>query len=137
MDWRFFKISIVVLLVNLSVGRVAAQISPGDLAAPHSHLEGLSNCTQCHVIGNKVTNEKCINCHTEVQQRMTAGKGYHNSSEVKGKQCTVCHNDHHGRNFQLVRFDTTKFDHKLTGYPLSVPHAKKKCIDCHTPRFIT
>jgi hypothetical protein len=137
MDGKFFKISLVVLLINLSFARMTAQISPGDLAGPHSHLEGLSNCTQCHVLGNKVTNEKCLNCHTEVQQRMTSGKGYHTSAEVTGKQCITCHNDHHGKNFQLIRFDTTKFDHNLTGYNLSVPHSRKKCIDCHAPKFIT
>jgi hypothetical protein len=63
-------------------------------------------------------------------------KGYHVSSEVKGKECTVCHSDHHGRNFQMIRFDIAKFDHNNTGYSLSVPHAKKKCEDCHNIKFI-
>jgi hypothetical protein len=131
------NITIVILVGMVSVFKVSGQISPGDLSTPHTHLEGISNCTQCHVLGNKVTNEKCMNCHSEVQQRISAQKGYHSSAEVKGKECTVCHNDHHGKNFQLIRFDTVKFDHKLSGYSLSVPHAKKKCVDCHSSKFIT
>jgi hypothetical protein len=131
------KISGIILIVMLSFFRVTAQISPGDLASPHSHLEGISNCTQCHVLGNKVSNEKCLICHTEIQQRITDQKGYHSSVDVKGKQCVGCHNDHHGKNFQLIRLDTAKFDHNLTGYSLSIPHSKKSCKDCHNTKSIT
>jgi hypothetical protein len=97
----------------------------------------MSNCTQCHVLGNKVSNEKCLICHKEIQQRINLQKGYHSSAEIKGKQCITCHNEHHGKNFQLIRLDTAKFDHSLTGYTLSVPHAKKGCKDCHVTKFIT
>jgi nitrate/TMAO reductase-like tetraheme cytochrome c subunit len=124
------------LLLWLSVLKLAAQLSPGDLANPHAHLEGLSNCTQCHVLGNKISDEKCLACHTEIQQRITLQKGYHVSAEVKGKNCIVCHSDHHGKNFQMIRFDVEKFDHNLTGYPLSASHAKKECKDCHAVKFI-
>jgi predicted CXXCH cytochrome family protein len=131
------KISGLVLLMFLSFMKVAAQISPGDLSNPHSHLEGISNCTQCHVLGSKVSNDRCLNCHSEIQNRIGIQKGYHVSAGVRGKQCTVCHNDHHGKNFQLIRLDTAKFDHTLTGYSLSVPHAKKGCNDCHDTKFIS
>jgi hypothetical protein len=125
---------ILLLWIPLSL---LAQLSPGDLANPHSHLEGISNCTQCHILGNKVTGEKCLACHSEIKDRITIQKGYHTSSDVKGKECTVCHSDHHGKNFQLIRFDITKFDHNLTGFTLSAPHAKKQCVDCHSVKFIT
>src|SRR5512139_2822916 len=88
-----------------------AQISPGDLAQPHSALEGMSNCTQCHTLGAKVSNEKCLTCHTEIKERVDANKGYHSSSEVKAKSCVACHNDHHGRTFEIIRFDKQNFDH--------------------------
>ncbi len=125
------------MIVWLSVLKVTAQISPGDLSIFHSYLEGLSNCTKCHVLGNKVSNEKCLICHLEIQQRVSLQKGYHASSEVKGKDCTTCHNDHHGKNFQLIRFDVEKFNHNLTGYTLSAPHSKKECKDCHDTKFIS
>jgi hypothetical protein len=131
------KIFSTLILIWLSVLNLTAQLSPGDLSGPHAHLEGLSNCTQCHVLGNKISDEKCLVCHTEIRERIAQQKGYHASSDVKGKLCIVCHSDHHGKNFQLVRLDVEKFDHKLTGYDLTVPHAKKSCADCHNTKFIT
>ncbi len=113
------------------------QISPGELSEPHSHLSGLSNCTQCHVLGNKVSGEKCLACHTEISSRITNQKGYHSSSDVKGKQCSECHSEHNGKNFRLVRLDPATFDHNLTGYALSVPHGKQDCRTCHASKNIT
>lgn len=113
-----------------------AQISPGELSKAHASLEGVSNCTKCHVVGNKVTREKCLECHKDIQANITANKGYHASSDVSGKQCAVCHNEHHGRNFQVSRFDKKTFVHAKTGFELKGAHAKKDCKDCHKPAFI-
>lgn len=114
-----------------------AQLSPGDLSLSHANLEGISNCTQCHVLGNKVSDDKCLACHTEVKERISASRGYHSSAEVKSKNCFKCHSEHNGKNFQPVKIDIQKFDHKLTGFTLSVPHSKKQCVDCHAARFIS
>jgi hypothetical protein len=130
------KIFCVVILMLLSFYKLTAQLSPGDLAGPHAHLEGISNCTQCHILGNKVSNEKCLGCHNEIKERITLKKGYHISADVNGKQCIACHSDHNGKNFQLIRLDIAKFDHNLTGYSLSVPHSKKECKDCHNTKYI-
>jgi nitrate/TMAO reductase-like tetraheme cytochrome c subunit len=113
------------------------QISPGPLAAVHAKLEGMSNCTQCHEIGNKVTNAKCLACHTELKTRIDQGKGYHSSQDIRAKKCVECHNDHHGVNFQILRFDKDKFNHNLTGFPLVGSHSKRTCKDCHKPEFIS
>ncbi len=48
----------------------------------------------------------------------------------------MCHSEHNGKNFQLIRFDPAKFDHKLTGYRLSVPHARQECKVCHVLKNI-
>lgn len=112
------------------------QLSPGDLSEPHSHLAGLSNCTQCHVMGNKVSGEKCLACHTEISSRINNRKGYHSSAEVTGKQCSECHSEHNGKNFRLVRLDKAAFNHKLTGYELSMPHSKQECSACHASKYI-
>jgi nitrate/TMAO reductase-like tetraheme cytochrome c subunit len=114
-----------------------AQISPGDLSKDHESLEGISNCTKCHIIGNKITGEKCLDCHTEIKERILAGKGYHSSSVVKAKQCIECHSDHHGKNFQLVRMNTGEFDHSLAGFTLSTPHSRLQCQECHNAKFTT
>jgi hypothetical protein len=124
----------VVFILSLLQGN--AQLSPGTLSKAHSHLEGLSNCTKCHVLGEKVSNDRCLACHTEIQSRVGQNHGYHASPAIKGKPCAGCHSDHHGLNFQLIRFDRSKFDHGLTGFTLDGAHLKKSCDDCHKPTLI-
>lgn len=131
---RAFIIVVLNLLVYSSVS--FAQISPGDLVNAHAHLEGMSNCTKCHVLGSKVTNEKCLDCHLEIKTRIEQNKGYHASTEVKGKECAKCHNDHHGREFEIIRFKTDTFNHQLSGYELLGKHQKTLCKDCHRNEFI-
>ena len=114
-----------------------AQISPGDLAAAHANLEGLSNCTKCHTLGDKVANAKCLDCHKELNTRIDTGKGFHVSAEVRGQDCFKCHSEHHGRNFEMVRFDITRFDHTRTGYTLTGAHKRLECAECHKGEFIT
>ncbi len=132
------KLIVSILVFSLLAGYQAlAQISPGDLAQVHASLEGISNCTKCHTLGAKVSNEKCLQCHTELKARTDIGKGYHSSVQVKGKQCITCHNDHHGREFKILKFNKETFDHSLTGYRLLGAHSKKQCTDCHKTAFIT
>ncbi|MDR3653157.1 MAG: cytochrome C [Paludibacter sp.] len=128
---------LLIFALNLvGLFQVSAQISPGDLSNAHAFLEGVSNCTKCHAVGNKVTNDKCLACHQIIQTNIKEKKGYHASVEVAGKQCVTCHNDHHGRNFQLIKFDKNKFNHNLAGFALKGVHAKKECNACHKPAFI-
>jgi len=129
--------SLLTLCVVLFAGyNLSAQISPGDLANVHAYLEGVSNCTKCHDVGNKVTREKCLACHDDIKQNIINKKGYHASAEVKGKACVVCHNDHHGRNFKIIRFDKKTFKHSKAGFDLKGAHAKQECKACHKPAFI-
>lgn len=111
--------------------RIFAQISPGDLSKAHAELEGISNCTKCHEVGNKVTRAKCLECHTEIKKNIAAGKGYHASADVKGKNCASCHSDHHGRNFNMIKFDKKTFNHAKTGFALKGVHARQECEACH------
>ena len=118
------------------ITNAAAQLSPGDLAQSHAHLEGISNCTQCHELGQKVANSKCLDCHKEIKSLLDERAGFHYSSEVRGKNCASCHSDHHGRKFDMVRFDEVNFNHNLTGYELTGAHKKVDCRECHKPDFI-
>ncbi len=113
------------------------QLSPGELSAVHSHLEGLSNCTRCHDLGKKVSKAKCLECHKEIRERVQASTGYHASLVVKNKECHECHSDHNGRKFQMIRIDTLRFNHRHTGYPLEGGHNKISCRSCHKALFIT
>jgi hypothetical protein len=131
------KLLLSVLMAFFLLGfNVSAQISPGDLSKAHAHLEGVSNCTQCHSVGNKVTREKCLACHKEIKANIIAKRGYHASVDVNGKECKVCHNEHHGRNFQFIKFDKNTFDHRKAGFELKGAHSKQDCKACHKADFI-
>ncbi len=108
-----------------------AQISPGQLSQAHANIEGISNCTQCHILGEKVSNLKCLTCHLEIQSLLNQNRGYHSSDEVRNQDCFACHSDHHGRKFDMVRFDEGQFDHNLTGYTLEGQHDQTECKSCH------
>jgi hypothetical protein len=122
------------LLVLLALAACAtAQISPGKLSHFHESLEGLTNCTKCHVLGQEVANEKCLDCHEVIQSHMTAGRGYHASSEVKGAKCRSCHSEHAGREFELIDWPKGQqnFDHATTGFALEGAHRGRECRACH------
>lgn len=114
-----------------------AQISPGELSNAHKSLEGMSNCTKCHVLGEKVNNSKCLDCHKAVQNLISSGRGYHSSSSVKGQNCWSCHGEHYGRGFKLINFDENKFDHNKAGYTLEGSHKDLDCSKCHQAKFIS
>ncbi|MDX1685028.1 MAG: hypothetical protein R3275_07315 [Saprospiraceae bacterium] len=132
-DSILYHSKLLVLLLGLIPCALSSQISPGDLSAAHEHLEGLSNCTLCHTLGDKVSNQKCLDCHHFLNDRVSAGLGYHASVEVRGKDCFSCHSEHHGRGFDMIRFDKEKFDHSLTGYQLQGAHKQVDCRQCHKP----
>lgn len=129
-------ISIFFFLLVVIGCNLTTPISPGELSNAHANLEGTQNCTQCHVLGKWVTDGKCLECHQEISTMIDNNKGYHSSDEVSSKKCFDCHNEHHGRNFEIVRFDTTKFDHQLTGYILEDKHSEASCKSCHQSSHI-
>lgn len=126
-----------VMMITMTVfGNLHAQLSPGDLTKYHAHLEGVMNCTKCHDLGDKVSNAKCLDCHKELKVRIDQRKGYHVSSDVAGKDCFACHSEHHGRTFEIVRFDEDAFNHAKTGYTLTGEHLRQDCNACHTDEHI-
>lgn len=110
-----------------------SQISPGELTTAHSDLEGMSKCTLCHDLGEKVSNTKCLDCHENIQNLINQKRGYHSSSEVIKEDCFKCHSEHHGRKFEMIRFDVDNFDHNLAGYELKGQHEVIDCNKCHVP----
>jgi hypothetical protein len=118
-------------------GVMYGQISPGDLSKAHEHLEGISNCTQCHILNEKeVPNSKCLACHKEIGNLIGEKRGYHSSSEVAEKACVSCHNEHHGKDFRIINFEEKKFDHNLTSFVLEGVHSTLNCTQCHTKDHI-
>lgn len=140
MHFRRFVYTIL-FIPTISFGEVsfiAAQISPGELAHSHAHLEGITNCTNCHELGQKISSQKCLDCHTLIQSRISQNKGYHASKAVRNRTCIECHKDHLGRDFQMVEWESgkEKFNHDLTGYVLEGKHKGLKCESCHKPARI-
>ena len=130
------KILVFGILV-LSITSVSAQLSPGDLALPHEHLEGLENCTKCHEIGEKLSKYKCLACHTLLRERLEAGQGLHARAEYN--ECIDCHSDHQGKKFNLIwwKEGQQNFDHSKTGYSLQGKHQNQDCKKCHNSDNIT
>jgi hypothetical protein len=103
------------------------QISPGDLTNAHADLEGMSNCTQCHDLGNKVTDKKCL---------VNNKQGLHGQTDVIKQDCFQCHSEHHGRKFDMIHLNEDTFDHLTTGYELEGGHKEVDCGKCHVSENI-
>lgn len=112
--------------------RLSAQlISPGRLTEAHADLEGIRNCGKCHELGRRgIANDRCLTCHTPLQRRLASKAGLHASFEEPS--CNDCHKEHAGRDLDIVRFDTTGFDHQQTGFELRGAHRQTACRTCHT-----
>ena len=140
MAWTFSKSRLLpVMLWLFLVPTAFAQLSPGDLASAHEQLEGISNCTKCHELGEGPSADKCMACHTLIKDRLEARKGYHHVAvTVNDMACFDCHNDHAGREFELVHWPDGQddFDHAAIGFPLVGKHAPLPCRDCHNPALI-
>ncbi len=123
-----------ILAFTLLGNALHAQISPGELSRAHADLEGMSHCTACHSMAKAVSNEKCLQCHTQVQARMAARKGLH--ALYQGRQCVECHKEHHGKNFPVVKFDVKSFNHSTVGFALQGGHLKLQCQQCHKRDYV-
>ncbi len=119
------------MILFVIAGDLYAQISPGELAAAHSELEGMSNCVKCHVLGKSLDNLKCLKCHRKIEELINIKHGYHANPKVANKNCWKCHGDHFGRNFKIIKFDENKFKHSEAGYELKGKHKNLKCNKCH------
>lgn len=119
-------------VIPLSSSAYGQLISPGRLAGAHSDLEGITNCTSCHELGQRsAANNLCLDCHTPLKSRIEALEGFH--STVVEENCADCHKEHFGVDFVLVRLDTLQFDHNDTGFELRGSHETASCRGCHQP----
>ncbi len=127
---------IVCLAAALGATPTRAQLlSPGPLVEAHEALEGVLNCTQCHQLRQRgVATAKCLACHAPLRARIDRGRGTHARIDVS--DCGSCHKDHAGRNADIVRFDSTTFQHADAGYLLEGSHAELDCSSCHTSERI-
>jgi hypothetical protein len=128
---------LVALCAALSAGRAARAdvFSPGELARGHKALEGIANCTKCHVAGQQLSGERCLECHGELKERMARGRGFHGRLPAAERNaCQTCHHEHQGRDFALVDWGkggSKAFDHARTGFELRGKHRRAECSRCH------
>jgi hypothetical protein len=128
------------VLSLLAAAAHADVFSPGDLAKPHSNLEGMSNCTRCHPAGEQLSQQLCLDCHSELKPEIGATRGYHGRIPTEKRDCEQCHHEHQGKEFKLVDWGKEgmkAFDHGKTGWPLVGKHQPVACLTCHEKRFIT
>jgi hypothetical protein len=131
----------LLVLAGLWTAPARAQISPGPLSRAHQSLSGALNCTKCHDLGAGGAQLKCLECHTEIRQRVAQGRGMHAvwlGQNPTGKDCARCHSEHNGADFPLIRWEPSReaMDHSKTGFALDGHHAKVQCADCHNSRNI-
>jgi len=128
------------LAALLCGGARADLFSPGELSRAHQGLEGIKNCTQCHVAGKQLSASSCLSCHVELKDRVAQGLGFHGKLEEEQKnKCESCHQEHQGRDFKLVDWGSkgkANFDHARTGFALFGKHAQAQCSSCHDARLI-
>ena len=65
----------IMFLTLVTYNNLNAQVSPGKLSEAHSDLEGIANCTKCHILGDDVSNDKCLDCHRIVRNLIAEKKG--------------------------------------------------------------
>ena len=119
------------LMLYPSAGH-AQLISPGKLSKAHSFLNGISNCVQCHEIRNpSISVDLCLDCHVPVDSTMAQMRGVHGQPAVIDQNCSNCHQEHFGEEFDVLRFDSVGFDHDITGFALTGAHEDAVCQDCH------
>lgn len=118
-----------------------AQISPGPLSRAHQQWEGPTRCGACHVFGFGARRFRCLDCHSEIAQRLEQNRGYH-ATLMRGSKnsadCVRCHAEHYGRQLDIVKWEGRRedFDHAKTGYVLEGKHRRLACPQCHQPRLI-
>lgn len=103
-------------------------VSPGELARDHEDLDKITRCTSCHEPGAGVTAARCLACHETVQEQIDTRRGFHANRD---EDCQGCHDDHRGRDFQLVQMHKDSFEHQGVGFALRGKHAQIECRDCH------
>lgn len=135
LTYYVLRFTLLCLALGLATSTQAQLISPGKLARAHADLEGIRNCTSCHSLGEQgIDNQKCLTCHTPLQNRVRAGQGFH--ARVSDQNCADCHKEHFGADFELVRLNEREFNHNRTGFRLTGAHTNVDCRSCHQPEFI-
>ncbi len=107
---------------------IESVLSPGKLIQGHAKWD--EDCKACHVKFDRAAQVRlCMDCHKDIGGDVRARAGYH--GRLKPQACNECHTDHKGRAEKIAAFDTKRFDHAQTDYPLRGKHVQTECAKCH------
>ena len=111
---------------------IESLVMPGPVSEAHAELEG--ECINCHEpFDKKNQTVQCLNCHTEINDDLEAGSGFHGIRlSEDSKTCKNCHTEHEGRDADIVSLDRETFNHDLTDFILRHSHTEVSCNACHT-----
>lgn len=79
--------------VRLAANQMKSLVRPGPLAKAHAGLDHPEDCGACHHPTRGLTDQLCLDCHTDLAKRMSARIGPH--SAYSGR-CYECHTEHRG-----------------------------------------
>jgi hypothetical protein len=120
-----------------SPGAVTAKSQAGiQIQGFVSHADFEKQCRLCHEPLNSTLAEKCVECHTKVNDEMTKEEGIHGHMDLS-EGCHTCHTDHRGREFDPSLAAQPFFDHSTTDFSLNwhqfdFDATPLDCHSCHT-----
>jgi hypothetical protein len=134
--------ALVIGLITAGIIAPAAQaqdlfqqlVSPGAVIEGHAKLE--RDCGQCHEPFSRNSQTRlCQACHKDIAvDRRTAARFHGRQPDAAKQECTHCHTDHRGRDFDIVLLDRETFNHAFTSFELRDAHRSVPCEGCHAPR---
>jgi len=106
-------------------------LSPGDLTKAHEDIE--TKCQSCHVHFEKSNQTTlCLDCHERIDDDIKLNNGFHGKLNlIQQEDCSTCHTDHQGRDFDITGLDVDSFDHSKTNFKLDGSHSNQECSSCH------
>jgi len=109
---------------------IESLVMPGSLIKGHARYE--NECNRCHRPFSKGQQRTlCLDCHEDVAADVKTGHGYHGLSGSGKAKCSTCHEDHKGRDANVMQFSKETFNHDMTDYPLHGQHKGIECNLCH------
>lgn len=85
-------------LIHFASLQLKSVVRPGPLAKAHAGLDHPEYCGSCHHPTRGLTDQLCLDCHTDLAKRMAGKIGKH--SAYAGK-CYECHKEHRGLGHNL------------------------------------
>lgn len=100
-----------------------------------SHAEFEAECNHCHAPFETTQDVLCQECHLDVAEQVSGGRGTHGSIE-RSNRCADCHPDHRGRDFDMIAAALPLFAHdrtafSLVGHQVGYDAVPLTCDDCH------